>query len=71
MRGNLSCFTEQIAPHAVAENQRETEQRLAALTEAIRARVADSPEAATEAMSAAELDSQSAGAIVHGGSAGT
>jgi hypothetical protein len=50
----------------LADTQRETEQRLAALTEAIRARMADLPEPATEAMSAAELDSQSAGATVHG-----
>jgi hypothetical protein len=50
----------------LAENQRETEHRLAALTEAIRARIGDAPEAATEAMSAAELDSQPAGATVQG-----
>jgi hypothetical protein len=50
----------------LADNQRETEQRLAALTEAIRARIGDSPEPATDAMSAAEIDSQSARASVHG-----
>ena len=50
----------------LADNQRETEQRLAALTAAIRARMADSAEPATDAMSAAELDLQQATANVHG-----
>jgi hypothetical protein len=50
----------------LAENQRQTEHRLEALTEAIRARSNDATEPATTALSAAGLDSQLAGAHLLG-----
>ena len=50
----------------LAENQRESERRLAALTEAIRGRIGDSTDPATEAMSTGELDAQSERSALQG-----